>query len=549
MAGDFDGSDFVGVDDHAFGEPDEASQVDSNTRPLSTFLENRIDGNSRYLHRRGSQFTYQFFSGEDEGIRKFTSDDWSSLLTVPWPLRSDLDSVTCYLLCDIDNDDGTTTGQMAFRLSIQEIGGAQRRHDKELRFTDTGSRQVIELTLDLSDKQIDPGFGYLRLDIKSNATSNTASTTGAISTSSTRQLLDVDAIAPIDATNTLISQPADGDGQIPMCHYFGSGSTNLASHFGRTDISSIDLSDVGVYEMSYIRPQSATFSFEYDTDAQNSTWISKNAFSMQAQRPVLGQGTAMHGTNLDDTRSRWRCLSAGPPGNSDGELWPTGYRRKWSWGFRDAGTSESFLVDSQSLKVTEDATRIWCVALMGYFVMGEPVAGDVFQWEDPYRSDDERGVYVDAAGTMEVDYQLQIDQLDDGDTAWGAASGLGDNTVTADNQIAYPTTPMLDLNLPTQVHFSRVPTGGGAEATDHSYTFREGQLYENDLFLLNLALVSVDLQSSTHRSDPMRARLTVDPGEPSGIPDSVSEFYGDDDQGLDLTVICTQTAYFEEYLL
>jgi len=538
MAGDFDGEKFIGIDDAAFGD----GQTDATTKPLSTWLENRLDGNARYLQQRGGTVTYQFFSGETEGIRPFTSIEQSALFSALIPLRDDMKTVTLYLLAECDND-SATTGKVDVEARVSTPNQATPV-TATATVTETGAVEVTTLTLDLSDERLDAQLGTVSLWIQSAARSTPGSFTAVIQPQNRHisDLTDVTDVTQIDATSTYVVEDQQ---PVATLHTFDDGAKIWLSDLDNTAFGLADPDDMGVTELSYLRPQSITVDIEYDEEGAGEGYQRKDASTMRAQSTVLGQHVPAHGSNLDEIRTRLRPLAFGPPGEDEGENWPTDHYRKWSWILDESGDTR---LDEQTLQLTADDPSIWCFARMAILRQKEPNVdeGELFYREVFYADTDIEG-YNKSRATADVDFRVRVRQLDDGDTAWSNAATLADKTETQPELGVFPMTAISEIPLAAQAWFARVPgvvssnRSGGDCASDYNYGFREGQLYEGDRRIILPVLIKVDLDSPATRVDPVRA--TLEWGGLSNIDLPSGEQSVDDHQ---YHAICLQTTWLEE---
>jgi len=546
MAGDFDGEEYVGIDDDAFGSP--TSQTDETTKPLSTWLENRMDGNTRFLQQRGSQVTYQFFGGEEEGIRPYTSIDQSAIFYALVPLRDDMATIDMYLLAEIDND-SATNGEVELEARLSLSGGKIIANDTATALEGSGGVKVTKLTIDVSDESIDARSGVLSLWIQSVAQSSPGSFPDVFTPETVRPyaVKDVETFQQIDATSAYIPQ---GEGYaIRSCHTFDNGTETWFSDFGPATES--QNSAKGVTELSYILPQSLTIDISYDPEGEGEGYQRKDASTMQAQSTVLGQHTPTHGGNLDEIRSRLRPLAYGPLGEDKGDNWPTDNYRKWSWILEGSGDT---IMDDQTLKLSTDDTVVYCFAHVALFRQREPSTDEAeIYYGDINSKDDELEAYNNSVTEADAQFDLTVEQLEDGDTAWANATELGASSDTYENAPVYPMTPIGGIDLATQAWFARSPDAtdsvdygwaGGTCATDYNYTFREGQVFEGDDALILPVIVSVDLSEGpnlANRADPVRA--TLEWGGLTNIDLPSGEQPVDDHQ---YHAICLQTTWLEE---
>jgi len=524
MAGDFDGTAYLGIDQNAWGE----GTSDGNTHALSTYLENRLDANARYLQKRGSQVTYQFYQdGNTENLRSFTSVERSALIYTLWPIRSNTSEITIHLLGEVKNDDSNTTGKVEITVSF--LGPDGTRDTQSQTMTAAGSPEVQTVTLDMTTQGFAEGVGRLGVWI-SSANQTGPGSGGSTSGTTEDQLYEVQNLSSFDARNTLATTLNGWEWLAG--HRYEDPDNSKVWTFIYNDTSAGR--DLGIVELSYLEPQSITIEERFDDGARGGNYAPKPARQMRAQESVLGQHVSRHGTNLDDVWGRERCLAVGPAGQDEGQNWPTGEKRKWTWHDEVSGATD-LVLDRQMLNLRDEQSRLSCYALLSFLRQPSDFLPANF-------SDDEKTV-KEYSGVGDVGFRLLVEQLENGDTSWSAASELVNKTDVYEELTIFPMIPVSVSHLLIGAAYARKPHGWASESSEFNHIFREGQIWKNDRLYLQPVYLTTTLPNSTNQQDPVRASLEF--ASFSSGPD-----YSDDsDDGTKTHLICTQTAWFEEATL
>lgn len=513
MAGEEDGSQFIGIDDAAVGD----GTTDGTTRPLSMGLENRIDGNVRYLQERGSQVSRPWYTSwrAELETRPYVSVGWSYICLVPWELTPGVDQITCKLQCEIGLN-GTTTASLDVALELRDVEGRVKRTTQTE--GPTSGVEVVTLTLDLSDVTIERGAGGLGIMIRSQArdegstvTVNSANVANghtfagsavngwgisyADSSTADNEISETTSVARVK-----LIHKSDTSDFVDNGHISGIGANQIGG-------------DVTIFEETYIEPISATFDVRYASDSDGGQYAAKDPRSMQAQEPVKGREVSGHGQSLDAIFTRPKCRALGPHGQSEGQSWPTDYRRQWTWlNVSDEADTE---LDRQSFHLRHSGSRVRCIAyIAGLYQLENAQVEDV---EDTGAVIQDREGYIQdwrASGTLDLDVEIEQMNPDTSPTSWSDATVIDSVTRSVEDFSLFKVTPADHYPLAQQAFWSRHPEGPTMETPDNGsdefhFPYHEGQLYPDDLDLLPVTGISVDVSADTvgDRASPIRCNL------------------------------------------
>lgn len=545
MAGEMDGSNFVGQDDNAFGD----GTTDSNSKPLSVRAENRLDANTRYLHKRGSQVAYQFFGmhGGDNVVRPFTSEDWSTLLLVPWESRKGLDTIRARIWATVANDGGVT-GEVDARVVL--FDGRQRYEGTATTMTGTGSNEAYRVSLDLSGEDVQDAPGYLALEITS--TNSASGSSGSLSTFADWGITYSDGGTldnAIDETVALlVNASSDGFDTDTMSEVYHKSTVTSSSHVSGLSEGGRGIGSAVPIDLSYIEPLAVHIEERFDADKDSRGYTVKGPRTMQGQKPVLGQHVSGHGTNLDDRQSRPTCKAIGPHGQdtntnrqSEGEGWPSGFRRKWSWiNVTDETDTE---LDRQSIQFRHDGSDIRMMAYIVGFYQVNPddltPANRLVGVEVPEKSE-----YTDRIATADLDLDITVEQMQGTSvTSWNDATELVSETVTERSFPLLQEHPA-PFDLPSQVFWARHPSGPDSTASQFRFTFHEGQLWRDDYQLFGPAPIVADLlvSDSMNKGDPVRCNLDFNALRNTDLSETG---FSTTDNTFKFHLLCLQTSWWE----
>lgn len=500
MAGSFDGSDFVGLDSDILGD----GTTDATTRFLTTYTENRIDGNARYLRRRNN------YVGDapliDRASRRIHSSYyWTALRTWVVPIDKSLKSIRALALAAIDADDRESRDGQEALLDVKlEL----------LDFRDTeeswsGSGSLSQYDIELTD--IYPtraGYGLLILWGKATH----IDTVDASSDASGVDVLGELGFFDQSATSTFLDsitadrfiRITDSDGGFSYANNAGvwdvvaksddnpatgtTGETILAVQPPISGNASRSLESI---TLSYIEPVSYALRFEYDDTVQTDGWRPKSAIEMRQHDKVLGQHTSGHQRNLTSgVYSRRRIQYLGPDGDTpSASNWPTDYKERFPLVYGNVtGT-----LDEGTFRLDANDQRFEC-----RFVMASShIVNEGFLNQD--------ALLRNKKATAEWDLTLTVYQLTS--SGWTSAAS---RTVT---QIIdhWPSSYAGNVPILQSLYWAWYSDLG---VSDDNYRMKEGHLYESDfdnpLGVLRPYSVSVDLSDVTvDITKPLRFKLTA----------------------------------------
>lgn len=522
MAFDLDGAEFVGLDDDVVGD----GQTDS--LPVDVFLQQTLNGNTRYLAqgRNVCTLTYWMQGGDAAtpaiSYAKNTGDrPWASpvrrstLLCIPFYLEPGMTGVHVSGLYNVQSE-GSDQNDVQLTYRIETSAGRYWSQDETLSNTDnagkpdyTGFHHTIDFAHPWAAER---ELGMLQIWLRSEDGGDTGN--------------NLSMTAGFTAATGDISNP-------------GNDPTGIDFQYARSDdrpyqeygYLGVDLNGTG-QEFVYIWPKpvvthsydaTRTHSLRYATYMQMRSISLEPVYSsgslsdvprseLQAKSVIYSRDAALIAGSMGRLRNRPRMLSFGPPGQIEDrhESWPTQYSERWEFVDGDATTAaekrlidDMVIIDAESVDIEVD---ILCVCSAYQF--GGPT--------DPMLD------LGEAAWAIDVD----ITQMDGGDTAWSAATSVGSDS----RDVTLPVRAALgDSQSPLllQLHLM---TGYGtvAGATNHSYAFRDGQLFAEDIPIIAPVRMRVTTTiDSTRNQLPLRVRV-------EGALSDGGDF---DDANLRLTVV------------
>lgn len=554
MAGEENGDEFIGIDERAIGDDTlvDPGRDDEATRPLSMGLENRIDGNVRYIQERGSQCTKAWYTSWRTEIptRPYTSVAWSYLALVPFELQAGMDEIRCKVQSEIGNNDGNTSGQVEMALELRDKNGRVAWTGPQIKSSTTGV-QVQTLSLDLSNATIERGAGSIGLMMRS--LDRSSSTSVSVNRAGPRGWgisYGDGTTADNNIDETVSIEGFLGSPSIPF-HKSSLDSNNdhitgiSVDPFGPSDSASID-----VFEESFVKPISAAFEVRYTRSEDAGFFQDKAPKSMQAQTPALGRQVSQHGQNLDHLYTRPKCRAIGPKGQDKGEGWDTGYRRQWTWvNVTDTAQGDDAReLDRQHFEMRHTDTSIRCIFYTaGLFGARFNNQTSELVWDVNFN---DRKYREQSRAVGDMDFKIEVEQIQGGQSNadWSAATSLATTTETIDDLSFWHLTPADVFPVARQAFWSRRPQGeSNSTANEYRFPYHEGQIFEDDLNYLAITGLSIDLDIDFDdfddvRGNPVRANLIFDQFTGGNTPSTDDVEYGQD---FTFHLLCLGTSWWE----
>lgn len=498
MAGDFDGTDYVGMDGTRLGD----GLTDQTTQPLSTYVENRLDGNTRHLVQKGSEVTKVYYSrmpptpsgGEPaggRGSRRLIGNvnqyaiGWTSIMQKPLPITSNLNKITARILCEIGNVKSTEHRDLTIQLRLHELGPGGREYTKEIKKTGAGLGTLLRATveLDLSDEDLnDRSIGLVSIWISDG-------NGGGLPTGATQNLKRRTAGFKryYNSNATFASEISNGD-----CYVQGGNSKGAVYNQDGTNrilgVHSLHDTENGGFETvfpAFITPHSVALDYEYDDDDSARRYSPKLAPSCRAQEPVQGTDAGLHSRNMDGVGARPRCLAVGPDGSEPQDTdHPTNWRNYWRWTLYQADSGNiggwSGDLDSQCIQIPKNSGRIVVYAF-------------ITAWID-YGID---LISTDKWGSAKRDADLTLNAF---------VGGEGAQQVLQDFEL-YPIQPTPSFHLPNTVYHGLWDANSTRITQRHA--FFEGQIFEDDIPLLRLVRIEIPY-SEQSKGSSVHLKLELD---------------------------------------
>lgn len=552
MAGDLEGDDYVALDAEIFGGRSSPGTTDDLTRPLSTYVENRIDGSSRFLARLSDTFQYSFFGVSGE-MRKFAAARTHWFVQIPYlfhPADSDLEvKILGQLAADGSKD-------LSVRLYAHVLfpeSGQQTDPSQMVRPAPTaGNRGVFEMTHSLT--QTPDGrlrFGVIRVGISKDTVENVSldvgwTRVGPYFYRDNATYAQWDNIDETQYWKTDQVIPLDIYHQIDPSGNEARGSIHRNSPYDAAKDKPQELDRV---EIGYIRPEAISFQVQRSqsrVESAVSQMIPKSAPSMRAQTTVSGADTAEHGAMMDAIWRRRRCFATGPPGSTDGVDWPAGYHRRWSW-VEGADTDSSILLDEQVGWSPQQGTTIECLLI---YTLVREVSDDgaVGRWQTALQSDEDREDADSYFSFGNAQFEIALDQPGSGDTQWSSATAINSQTETVSGAQILPMTRVEWASLPNTIYWSRHPGGFNSVSSEFRWAFKEGMTrgggadgagVGGDVGVWKTARVATTVDDANVSDNPFRCRL-IWQGFDGAVDDPDDDL---DTEAYHLVVLGTQWAW------
>lgn len=471
MAINLDGTDFAGLDSDLFGDGSD----DDNSRFLSTYQERRIDANARYLWENGWRIGYApVMKASTSTGKPHLSVEPTTYMHVPIWLDPTDTSIKVRFLAQVDDNASTGNAEMTCKLQVGPL-------ESETAF---GESDNIVHEVSLEDLEIaTPGFYPMALWLSSTGDLQEVDSGNGTSTGATFDFFDstidvgsgsLDLSAHVD-DSTIIEMGSAAISVTPL--HQQSGTKQVPVDFGDNPYPGDSVTYIA-YDASYIRILGMEIQVERDADRTGSQyWSLKDEAECFALEPVLGQHTGKHGVNADGIYQAPRCVMVGPKGTRNPESsWPADYHSRWTWVWGDTGGT---LLDEVA-KLDREASEL---KVNGYFGAAHLVS--VFRTSRLETLQDDAAV-----GSWDI--TASVEQIGAGETWASGSIELASETQTIDID-HYPTTKNSTWPLLQQLWWAYFSDGSGKANELNTYVWREGQLWERDLALLEPFAFSLDL--------------------------------------------------------
>lgn len=208
--------------------------------------------------------------------------------------------------------------------------------------------------------------------------------------------------------------------------------------------------------------------------------------TLEPLKPISADVEVNRLARADALHKRARPLWVGPVGDRPGEVggWPADYTRRHVVHNANDSTTTSKVLDASVWLDTESPR----VTVLAYVLPVHYLATTVSQQVPP------------SVGTWEG--HIKVKQLEDGDTGWGDATSVADTSSS-----------VADFEL---LHYGSVSLGDAPALYQHQlaresgeWTFREGQLFDEDLPLVQIVALSIDV-GSYNADEPLRVELHLE---------------------------------------
>lgn len=503
-----DSSGFVAIDEDCIGTGADADQ----TRPFSTWLCNRIVGNLLYLAENGRQISWQPYNTQigltsNSGDRPYASLRWTTIGLWHLPVSRGLTGVRIGLLANVQAYAGQTQSDVKLRV---DFGAASRTFPLSNTYNSGPSYEPGSTTLSTYEVALpatvrgDDSFDALplRLWIQSlDAGSRTGTETVSF----------WDTKVEADATSTFFNESSSGNPTSDSLEIqylrITSGGNFTTENFdllgrvqGTQQAVLIDgnavLGSVTVqrYYMSYVQFRGIWVEPIYDPDYVFSIGQEDIEPSKTPPGPVFDE--IMRGIQYLYTRPT--AVAIGPRGVRDsGQETFNDYQVRWPW--VDGDDSATAIVETPVMLDAENPiveVRMSVVVVHGRQNPQAPYAGSALLEQAP--------------GSAEWTLALLVDTRDEG-ALGGSSDWSTHNTSVLEAAASYDVElPMYPASYyapqPLLRQLAQMDTYDGY---DVSYAYKEGQLYEEDLKLVEeISLIGRLSSFTTANAYPARVRVT-----------------------------------------
>ena len=526
MASGYDGDDFVGIDDGLVAASGPASRF------WSTHLDNATASNIQFLSELGTQVTWVPVIdnagdyGDKEGVRPYTSLDFTTVFLIPWIFAEDVSEVQLGLIARVADEPGDGTDvQVKLQRRSADLTATIRQGTTASLATTVGATpefQQHKLTMSTGEQLSDTVGALVFLVAGCSQSSDLAVTLGGGD-----QLTST--IYRADDTNfyldgSLASRP-DADSLDLQYTRLTGGAGNADHVFYPQGFAGSDGEIIGTTgptrpvpnqlarrALSYIQVKSATIwqTFEDTTRPDPRVYA--------AQKPLLGEVAVTHAMRTDVVYTRPRPIWWGPVGylpDPEAAEWPTGYAYRFARVYGDTATTQTLIQASIHLETVNPVVRILAyVAPLHIYPVPQP------EGTDP----------ATITPQIEWEHTVEITQLEDGDASWADAAARGSATeIIRHGHRPYDEGSILCVaEAATRYPFSGDPAGQG-------YAYREGQLAAStDLSKLELISLTVPVTYDPTTDRPLRLHWytqtqTPLPADWGDVAETPNPFFPDTD--------------------
>lgn len=528
MSGDFEGDDFVGLDADLFGGRSNPGSSDSNSRPLSTYAENRIDGNTRFLGEIADRFQYSFGGVGVELSRRYASMNRRWILHLPYIIQPE-DTKIRFKVLGFPGSDGSNDQDLKLwgHVFFPREDGQRNPSSTTINAPAGGasSDDVFEVTHSISGGQRGgERLGIIRLGMEQGTLEQeSGDNTKRKSRMFYRDTSSGSIWTDQDEGRALKVNQGSEDDFIDTYHADDAGPEEPRGSISKRDFRGRNDGSPGQIQVKFIpwfKFKSVSIEVLRDLSVERSRIIEKNPVSMRAQETVEGGDVSQHGQSMDETWARSRCLATGPfpesssTSDSPGSSWTT---RKWKWIEEIDSTNTTAEIDSQVGWVPQKPTTIRWIGLV-YLWRQVEQNGTTGSWADYDKKlqDDEDTAFVSRG---DAQFSLRILQPQKGDSDWGSVSAADQTQETSHQVPIYPAGRGEGVNVPNITYWARHPTSFGSVNSEYKFTFKEGMTRKGDFKVVQPFEISTDADfGDLDPSIPFRMKVTWD-GFSGGVDD------------------------------
>jgi hypothetical protein len=534
MAAGYDGEEFVGIDEELVEPSGPAARF------WSTHLDNAIASNVQFLSELGTQVTWTPLTdnagdyNDKEGVRPFTSLDFTTVFLIPWIFAEDVSAVQLGLIARVADEPGDSTSvQVKWQRRSADLTATIRQSTTASLASTIGASpefQDHKLTLATGEQLGDAVGALVMLVAGVSASSDLATTLGGGSqrTSTIYKADDTDfyldgslASRPdADSLDLQYTRLTGGGGNSDHVFYpqnFGSADGELIGVLGPTRPVPNQLARRAI---SYLQLKSATL-WQTFTDV---TRPDPRVYA--AQKPLLGEVAVTHALRTDVVYTRPRPIWWGPVGylpNPEASEWPTGFTYRFSRVYGDDTTTQTLINASIHLETVNPVVRILAyVAPLHIFPVPYPEGTDL----------------TTVTPQIEWEHTVEVTQLEDGDASWASAAGRG----SASEIIRHGHRPYEEGSLLCVTESAiRYPFSG--DSAGQGYAYREGQISAaTDLSKLELISLTVPVIYDPTTDRPLRLHWytktqTPLPADWGDVADGPNPFFPDTEAARDLDTL------------
>jgi hypothetical protein len=476
----YDGSTYIALHDDLV-EPDQ---------PLDSFVEMALRNNQIYIDEHGHQISWTPRCWDADnmvaytGHRPYASVAESTIMYIPWIVQEGLSDFQIQMEHRVSNEHTPSVdfvNAVNFRMELDGLrgGGAissttgssytwQPRPQTLLSFTTRRDTRIAPFTI------WQKGLADEDTDIDTDSVVSTFSLGG-------RLLINTNAL--FDKASGTLPSASDQHVQIFKGEDTGTiadlldtrdlgGGTSYAIARPQASFSEFEGNGT-LHPLGYIQVRSIQISESFDR-----TGDTPDASRFLPQRTAEGRDEVSHALSQSITASRWRPLFVGPVGERQGaEVYPTGYGRKFET-LAGSASAQPFFTCPINPRYPAPTIR-----LLAYVIGVWSGSGHEVSILSPEQ-------LREATGQAEWTLTASVRRYEDGSAT---PVSLGAKTLTQVVDVApsalTPTSPFLTQEA--------VIDGAslGMGSLPASWPYKEGQLFEEDIGLVDLIDISLDLST------------------------------------------------------